>query len=185
MRRLIAGAAAGAAWPVVDSAHPIYAHLLGENTPELPPAAPGTVRALNFLSPEQNAALVPLAETMIPGSGTAQVSPFIDLLLSVDNKENQQAFVASLQAVDGTASADFGSGLAKISEAQRVKLLTRISEMSPAGDPKQPSLRDHFENLKEWITGAYYSSEIGMRELGWTGNRIFEKYPECRHDAHA
>ena len=32
------------------------------------------------------------------------------------------------------------------------------------------ALRGHFQNLKDWIAGAYYSSERGMRELGWTGN---------------
>jgi len=35
--------------------------------------------------------------------------------------------------------------------------------------------------LKEWIVGAYYSSEQGMKELGWDGNFAFEKYPTCEH----
>jgi len=42
-------------------------------------------------------------------------------------------------------------------------------------------LRKHFENLKGWISGAYYSSEAGMRELGWTEDRVFEKFPGCEH----
>ena len=29
--------------------------------------------------------------------------------------------------------------------------------------------------------GAYYSSEIGMRELGWTENRFFASFPGCTH----
>ena len=55
--------------------------------------------------------------------------------------------------------------------------------------PTQPprlTPRDHFDLLKGWIAGAYYSSEIGMRELGWTGNVFFETFPGCDHpDGHA
>jgi len=48
----------------------------------------------------------------------------------------------------------------------------------------QDAHRSGFENLKEWIVGAYYSSEQGMRELGWNGNYAFENYPGCEHGEH-
>ena len=47
--------------------------------------------------------------------------------------------------------------------------------------PVRLTLRDHFDLLKGWIAGAYYSSEIGMRELGWTGNVVFAEFPGCQH----
>ena len=43
------------------------------------------------------------------------------------------------------------------------------------------TIRDQFEHLKGWISGAYYSSEPGMRELGWTGNVFFDKFTGCQH----
>jgi hypothetical protein len=43
------------------------------------------------------------------------------------------------------------------------------------------TLRDHFDLLKGRIAGAYYSSEIGMRELGWTGNVVHATFPGCDH----
>jgi hypothetical protein len=43
------------------------------------------------------------------------------------------------------------------------------------------TIRDHFENLKGWISGAFYTSEIGMRELGWTGEMFFQSLPGCEH----
>ena len=53
------------------------------------------------------------------------------------------------------------------------------------GGPIRVTLRDHFDNLKGWISGAYYSSEVGMRELGWTGQVMFESFPGCEHpDGH-
>ena len=186
MRRLLAGVAAGAAWPAISPSHPLYAHLLhGDllDSAEATLGAPG--HKLQFLSAEQMATLEPLAEVIVPGSRAARVSEFIDLLLSVDSKKHQDAFVASLQAMDTEARQSFGRGFAEIAANQRVQSLTHVSEAPASGDSSASGLREHFENLKEWIVGAYYSSEIGMRELGWTGNRIFEKFPECDHAAHA
>ena len=41
-----------------------------------------------------------------------------------------------------------------------------LKEASAEGSSSR--LRPAFQNLKTWISGAYYSSEPGMRELGWT-----------------
>jgi len=41
------------------------------------------------------------------------------------------------------------------------------------------SLRDHFDNLKGWVSKAYYSSEIGLRELGWSDSYFYDSLPEC------
>jgi hypothetical protein len=40
---------------------------------------------------------------------------------------------------------------------------------APKADPGLANLRDHFDHLKGWIVGAHYSSEPGMRELGYRG----------------
>lgn len=37
------------------------------------------------------------------------------------------------------------------------------------------------QNLKGWISGAYYSYEAGMRELGWTADYAFAAFPGCAH----
>ena len=51
--------------------------------------------------------------------------------------------------------------------------------------PTTITLRDHFDYEKGWISGAYYSSEIGMRELGWAGENFFDAFPACEHsDGH-
>ena len=49
-----------------------------------------------------------------------------------------------------------------------------------------PTLRDRFELLKERVASAYYSSEKGMKELGWTGQMVHADFPGCTHpDGHA
>ena len=37
-------------------------------------------------------------------------------------------------------------------------------------------LYGHFENLKEWSSGAHYSSELEVRELGWTGKFMCSRF---------
>ncbi len=198
MRRLASGTAAGLVVPLVNPAHPVYAHFLrGElsDFPERLPQASGESPAEAaqsdsaphwlFLSADQAAVFVPLAEAIIPGSSAAQVGPFVDLLLSVESKQHQQGFLASVEAVDAEAIRQFGAGFPKLSEAHRHELLERLSQTTWAPARQPPGLREHFENLKEWVTGAYYSSEIGMLELGWTGNRVFDEFPACEHSSHS
>jgi hypothetical protein len=47
------------------------------------------------------------------------------------------------------------------------------------------TLRDHFDHLKGWIASAYYSSEIGLKELGYTGQMFFQAFPDCTHPEHS
>jgi hypothetical protein len=103
------------------------------------------------------------------------VNGFIDLLLSVDNREPEK-FVASLAVVESEAQKRFGRGSNQLTVSERDALLTNVS--------KEEAHRDHFSHLKDWITVAYYSSERGMRELGWTENRAFRTFPGCEHESH-
>src|SRR5215467_9067761 len=187
MQRLLAGA--GAAWPLAASSHPIY-ELLRSNDAILDEAEQlGTANWKPiFLSSQQNEALMAFAESIVPGSRRAHVSQFIDLLLSVDKRENQQKFAESLSAMAAEAQKRFDKPFPALDEGQKNAFLTDASakpdkpESSGTGAaPKQSTLYGHFENLKGWISGAYYSSEVGMRELGWTGDYAFAAFPGCTH----
>jgi hypothetical protein len=187
VRRLLAGVSAGAAWPLVARTHPIYAHLANgvvfEEAEKLGTADWKPV----FLNAQQDETLVALAEAIVPGSGKAQVNRFIDLLLSVDTVEHKKKFVESLAAFEAESQKRFGKGFASVEAGQQNGLLTNASagsakENSAVGDKTDGSnLHAHFENLKGWISGAYYSSEAGMRELGWTGDYVFASFPGCEH----
>jgi hypothetical protein len=173
VERLLAAVAAGAVWPAIAAAHPIHQHL---SNGELLDRADRLGAAADwmplFLSTEQNAALLPLAESLLPGSTSAEVNRFIDLLLGVESSENQRKFSAALAALEQTANNRFTRGLATLTLTEYEVLLTAVSA------PDAPQ-REYFDHLKEWITGAYYSSEPGMRELGWTDNFAFPGYPQC------
>jgi hypothetical protein len=165
-----------AAWSLGGS-HPVWGHLLNE---PLLAHADTDLASANwkplFLQPEQQEALQAFSEATVPGSTHALVGRFIDLLLSVDSPAHQQKFLASLSAIQAVANQQFGIAIQKLSASQLDSLLTVVST-----SPKDSAIRESFEVLKEWVVGSYYSSEIGMKELGWTPNRFFASFPGCTH----
>jgi hypothetical protein len=204
VQRLLAGAGGALVVPGLAAGHPMHKHLADAATVQAADSKAGAADwAPEFLDAQQNETLIVLAERIIPGSSKAQVNRFIDLLLTVDTQENQKKFLASMGAIEGESRSRFGHPFHAIAEDQQNKILDVAStEKSgnaagdenwswfaiPSNGPREPiriTLRDHFENLKGWISGAYYSSEVGMRELGWTGQVMFESFPGCEHpDGH-
>lgn len=198
--RLAAGAAAGMASTRTAAAHPIYRHLT--DTAILTQADAEVAKAAwtpKYLDAQQNETVILVAERIVPGSSKAHVNRFIDLLLSVDASESQHDFSSSLSALDQEAVQRFGHAFRVLTEARQNEVLGALSSESTdqaegekhpskvhahggSGSRQMPrSRRDSFENLKSWVTGAYYSSELGMRELGWTGEYFFESFPGCVH----
>jgi len=191
VQRLLAGAGAGAAWPLVAASHPIHG-LLTNNAVlnEAEKLGAADWRPL-FLNSQQNESLIAMAESIVPGSTKAQVNRFIDLLLSVDTPEHEKSFVDSLAAFEAESRKRFGKRFPSLDGEQHNMLLTDAAahpareDSSGSAGKENYGLREHFENLKGWISGAYYSSEVGMKELGWTGDRVFASFPGCEHqDGH-
>jgi hypothetical protein len=177
VQKLLSGVAMGAGLPLVASSHPIYRLLEdGEKFDRFEEMRGATDWKPLFLNAEQDKALVALSEVVVPGSTSAKVNQFIDLLLSVDTVEHRRDFVGSLMGVDEDAKKRFGRGLAALGQNEQNIVVTDFSG--------QDAHRSGFENLQEWIVGAYYSSEQGMRELGWNGSYAFENYPGCEHGEH-
>jgi hypothetical protein len=162
---------------VVDAQHPVHQHLASpatlEQAQQNAAVAPYTPE---FLDAHQLRTLEALAETIVPGSTTGRVAPFLDQLLAVESPSTQRAFLGSLGAFDMAAVAKHAKAWTAITAAEQDGILREAS----TSDPKT-AIRGHFQNLKDWIAGAYYSSEPGMRELGWTGNMFFAALPGCTH----
>ena len=111
-------------------------------------------------------------------------------------------FLAALGAIQAESLSRFGRPWLSLDAAQKTVLLTRRLDRTAVADAplldsrragpgaraakRPPTLRDRFELLKEWIATAYYSSEKGMKELGWTGQMVHAGFPGCTHpDGHA
>jgi hypothetical protein len=182
LQRLMGTLGAGFAMPALAATHPMAEHLKDHARVAAADARAGAGAKPEFLDAHQLETLVSLAERILPGSTGAQVAPFIDRLLAVDTPDNQREFLGALTAFEDESMARHHRAWKALGMEQHVELLTAASTGQPSpGAPAPPTLRDRFEHLKGWISGAYYSSEIGMRELGFTGDAFFESFPGCQH----
>jgi hypothetical protein len=151
-----------------------------------------------FLDAHQLATLQALCDRIVPGSLAARSDRFVDALLAVDTRENKQRFLSALGAMEGEARLQFGQPFKSLTEAQQNEVLSAAATGKPGHEdwvwtpgtiikppepgPPKTAPRDHFDNLKQWIAGAYYSSEAGMKELGSTGQMFFASFPDCDHE---
>ncbi len=189
--RLLASIGVGVALPLAAESHPIHELLGNDAVLDEAEKLEAADWKPTFLSAEQNESLIAVAESMVPGSTKAQANRFTDLLLSVDTPEHKKKFLDSVATFEAESQRRFGSGFASLEPRRKNMLLADASKGAPkdasTGGAGKESLRlhEHFENLKGWISGAYYSSEMGMRELGWTPDRVFASFPGCEHpDGH-
>ena len=189
LQSLIGGLGAGFALPFVAEAHPIRADLNDQTkVARADREASGPDYKPVFLDAHQFETLDVLAERIVPGSRSARVAPFLDSLLSVSAPENQRRFLGSLGAFEMLAFERRRKPWKELTATEQDELLTYASTAPPlkeadgSGAPgleSNPAIRDFFNDLRSWISGAYYSSEIGMRELGWTGKIFFDTLPSC------
>ncbi len=197
LQGLLAGV--GAAIPGATAAHPLAQ---GAPRPAAVQAAAAKAKAADwkpeFLDAHQLATVQALCERIVPGSLAARSDRFIDALLAVDTRDNKQRFLSALGAMEGEARRRFGQPFKSLSEAQQNEILAAAATDKPGREdwiwtpgtimkqpepgPSKTTPRDHFDNLKQWIAAAYYSSEAGMKELGSTGQMFFASFPDCDHE---
>jgi len=145
-----------------------------------------------FLDEHQNETLIVLSDLIIPATDTpgakeALVNRYIDLVLAAETPERQRAFLNSLGYLDGESIRRFKTAFRYLSREDQDILLHGLAyprfgsgwagDTNAVADPGH----GHFEALKGRIMGAYYSSQIGEKELGWDGAFAHGPYQGCEH----
>lgn len=205
LKGLVAGAGAGLGIPGLAESHPMaeHAHHPGRIAAAQADAAESP-EAPAFLDDHQFATLESLSEAIVPGAAAAGCARFIDSLLNVSEGDDRQELLSALGALEARARERFSAPWTSLSDAQRQDLLIEVSTAAPGREPRYwtpgtpvmehlasasgpapLTLRDQFDVVKGWVVGSYYSSEAGMRELGWEGPIFAETFPGCSHpDGH-
>ena len=145
-----------------------------------------------FLDDHQNETLILLSDLMIPATDTpgakeALVNRYIDLVLAAETPETQRAFLNSLGYLDGESIRRHKAAFRYSSSEEQDLLLHALAyprvgggwagDVGAVADPGHA----HFEALKERIMTAFYSSQIGEKELGWDGAFAHGPYLGCEH----
>lgn len=169
------GAALGAGAASVEAAHPIEAHVAQRAARQTPA---GKV-APKVLDAHQFALLTTLADLIMPGAVASGSPAFIDHVLAVEPPEVRQRLIGALGAFDAAARDAHQQPFGALARDRQIALLQ-------AADGQATPIGRDLQHLKTWIAGAHFSSEPGMKELGFTGGMFFASFPACPHrDGHS
>jgi hypothetical protein len=196
-RELLQGLASGLAGAV---AAPSTATFASEAEPQSAAAAPETSHA-GILDEPGRALLAHLAARMVPGSEAAGVVELVDRWMAVESMEDRRTFLNALAAFEREARFRHGRGWLELDEPLQHEILAAASTLAPSrperipwtkGQPIEPeppalvddragNLRDHFDRLRDVVARAFYATEPGMKELGFTGRMAWSSLPGCAH----
>lgn len=129
---------------------------------------------LLFLDRHAFDTLTILAEQIVPGARAAAVPEFLDRLLAVESTDTQKRFMQGLGAFEREAREAHGMPWKTLTETQATVLLTKIS-----AQPDSDVTRQAFQRIKGAVSETYFSTEAGMKELGWNGSVAFAPPDAC------
>lgn len=147
-----------------------------------------------FLDAHQNETLIALSEAIIPATDTpgakaALVNRFLDLLLSSESAQTQQEFLASLAWMDTGAVQLYKVEFLQLTPEETYDFLNLLAWPHTAvrWGKTEPNFigYQHFNNLKVWISEAFYTSPTGLKELGWNGSFPAGIFTGCEHSPSA
>lgn len=200
LRASVIGGAAAALTPALAGAKQGAAVEKPDDKSELTPAQRGVdasneLKGANwrpvFLDEHQNETLIILSDLMIPATDTpgakeALVNRYIDLVMAAETHENQKSFLGNLAYIDGESMRIYKNTFRYLSREDQDDLLHTmaypLAGSTWTGDaaPEDPG-HTNFEQLKTHIGVAYYTSQIGLKELGRDDNFTHGIYQGCEH----
>jgi hypothetical protein len=144
-----------------------------------------------FLNSQQNETLIALSDAIIPATDTpgakeALVNRFLDLVIAAEPANVQKEFLDSLTWFDTAAQDRHKVNFIGLDLEQKLDLLNLVAWPHTASSwgaiDKGFTGDQHFSVMKRWIASAYYSSPIGLKDLGWDGWAARGTYVGCEHE---
>jgi len=147
--------------------------------PAAPAARAGAAPALVFFDKHAFDTLAILAEQIVPGSRAAKVPEFLDGLLAVESTDTQKRFIQAIGAFEREARDAHGKPWKALTAPEATALLTKLSEAPTGGEAARAPAGRPFETIKSAVAETYYSTQVGLKELGWNGGVMFASPIAC------
>ena len=182
LRTLAVGAVTGSVLQVIPAEAAAYIHQMVQKEKSAAPAGKYTPK---YYSAPQYALLVALCDAIIPkdeksgGAVEAGAPEFIDLLSS-ENEKYQLKLGGGLFWLDNFCTDRFGKIFLDCSSEQKKEVLDLIAFRKNA--KQNPSLGpglSFFAFLRNLTCDGYYTSKIGIADLGYIGNTSLREFPGC------
>jgi gluconate 2-dehydrogenase gamma chain len=138
-----------------------------------------------FFSAHDYKTLQSLCQTIIPPDGEtggaieAGAPEFIDLITS-ENKDYQLALGGGLMWLDDTCADRYGKPYLDCTADQQKEILDLIAYRKNAKQDTSlgPGI-EFFALLRKFTADGFFTSEIGIKYLGYMGNKFLKEFPGC------
>jgi hypothetical protein len=138
-----------------------------------------------YFIPNQYKTLQALCETIIPadadsgGAVEAGAPEFIDLLTS-ENPAYQLTLGGGLNWLDSSCSDRYGNTYLDCTRQQQKEMLDLIAyRKNAAADPGLSYGVEFFSLLRNLTSDGFFTSQIGIKYLGYIGNAFLLEFPGC------
>ncbi len=182
LRTLAIGAVGGSVLQVIPAAAAEYAHQIIQQEKAASPAGKYTPK---YFSAHQYETLTSLCDSIIPkddrsgGAVEAGAPEFIDLLTS-ENQEYQATLGGGSAWLDNFCADRYGQRYLDCTPEQRKELLDLIAYRKNA--KQNPAVSQgvaFFAFLRDLTCDGFYTSQIGIADLGYIGNTSLPAFPGC------
>ena len=143
------------------------------------------VYAPKFFAAHEYKMLQTLCQTVIPadadsgGAIEAGAPEFIDLLTS-ENTAYQVTLGGGLMWLDSTCSDRYGKVYLDCTPLQQKKILDQIAYRNNAmTDARLSQGVEFFSFLRNMTSDGFFTSEIGIKYLGYQGSAFLKEFPGC------
>ncbi len=143
------------------------------------------VYAPKFFAAHEYKTLQTLCQTIIPadadsgGAIEAGAPEFIDLLTS-ENTQYQVTLGGGLMWLDSTCSDRYGKTYLDCTAQQQNEILDQIAYRNNAlTDPRLSQGVEFFSFLRNMTSDGFFTSEIGIKYLGYQGSAFLKEFPGC------
>jgi len=182
LRTLAVGAAGGSVLQMIPAEAAALVHQIVRKEKA---AAAGAKYAPKYFSAHQYETLTALCDAIIPkdeksgGAVEAGAPEFIDLLTS-ENEKYQLKLGGGLYWLDSFCIDRFGHVFLECAPDERKATLDLIAYRKNAKqDPALSQGVAFFAFLRNMTCDGYYSSKIGIEDLGYIGNTTLHEFPGC------
>jgi len=182
LKSLTMGAAATSVLRVIPLQAAEHAHrmIMAEKS-----AAPAKAYTPKYFDAHGYKTLQALCQTMFPadsdsgGAIEAGAPEFIDLLTS-ENKDYQAVLGGGLMWLDGTCTDRYGKNYLDCTPEQQKEILDKVAYRKNAiGDASLSQGVNFFSFLRNMTADGFFTSEIGIKYLGYVGSAFLKEFPGC------
>jgi hypothetical protein len=136
---------------------------------------PKALSAHEYRTLERLTDLIIPVENGAPGALAAGAAAWIDLMAS-ENTQLQQTYTTGLAWLDAAMKTRGAADFVSATPAEQTKILDRIAYRRNQSPELAPGI-EFFTWVRRMTVDAFYTSEIGIRDIDYQGNRPMMAYP--------